>query len=265
MGNQIRADLYKLRKTTALTVVLIITMICSVAVAIFAYLIPRGSIAEDYRNIGFFFSDANVISILGAVLASVIICGDFENKTIAGAISSGVSRGSVIVSKAVAFFTGLSLIILPYIVVTGISLFSGSHFSLGDVAVGFTNVFSTSSGGNIGTAVFFKFLAVSVSLLIVYAGQLSLCVLLALIVRKPVLIVTVFYVLTVFLAAMTGIIRKSPVISKIYSFTPYGGNHSFLTLDSSAGDMLKAVLVSLAFIVLMLGITYAIFRKVEIK
>jgi|GEM_PF-4582436 len=56
-----------------------------------AYMISRGKIDDSMTRIGFMFGDASMISILGAVMAGVFICGDFDNKTINDAIANGCS------------------------------------------------------------------------------------------------------------------------------------------------------------------------------
>ncbi|MNW66520.1 hypothetical protein D3C74_449980 [compost metagenome] len=62
-----------------------------------------------------------------------------------------------------------------------------------------------------------------------------------------------------------GLAKNSAVFDRIFSCTPYGGNYTFLTLDSTAGDLIKAIGVSAAFIIVILAITFAIFRRSEMK
>ena len=69
MINLIRADLFKLRRTLTVKILLGIGTASALAMAVIAYLIPQGKLSESMTGIGFMFSDINVISILGAVLA----------------------------------------------------------------------------------------------------------------------------------------------------------------------------------------------------
>jgi ABC-2 type transport system permease protein len=108
-------------------------------------------------------------------------------------------------------------------------------------------------------------LAVMLTLALVYVAQLSLCVPLALIFKKPVIVNVVYYAFTLFCAQLYNLSGASVVFKNISSYTPYGGVHTFLTLESQAGDFGKTIIVSLVFIVAVMAVTYSVFRKSEIK
>jgi len=265
MLNLIRADLYKMRKSTALKLLFAITTVCAVTMVIFAYLIPQGKISEAYTGIGFLFSDINMMSILGAAVAGIFICGDFDNKTIHDAITSGCSRIDVICSKAISFFIAIILLLLPYAIITGIALLSGAKFGMSSVGVGFLHMLAIDSGTAFDVTVFFKMLAVMLTLILVYVAQLSLCVPFALLFKKPVVVIVVYYGFTILCAQLYGLRNASEVFKNISSYTPYGGTHTFLTLEAQAGDFGKTIIVSLVFITVMIAVTYSVFRKSEIK
>jgi len=265
MFNLIQADLFKMRKSSVIKILFGITTLCALAMVVMAYLIPQGKIGNEYTGIGFLFSDIDIMSILGAVIAGVFICGDFENKAIHNAITSGCSRRTVIVSKATVFFCALVFILLPYAIITGIALSTGAKFDMGAVSVGFLNILSKDSTMTFSVAMFLKMLATMLTLAIVYMAQLSICVPLALVLKKPVLVVAIYYAFSIFCGQLAGISSSSPVLNNIISCTPLGGNYSFVTLTSGVGDLLKAITVSLIFIMVMLAITFSIFRKMEIK
>lgn len=265
MFNLIRADLFKMYKSSAIKILFGITTLCAVLMTVIAYLIPQGKISDTYTGIGFLLSDIDMMAILGAAIASIFICGDFDNKTIHDAIASGCSRGAVIVSKAIVFFCGLGFILLPYAIVTGIALSTGSKFDMGSVSVGFLNMLTKESGIVFSASVLLKMLAVTLTLMIVYMAQLSLCVPLALVLKKPVLVVVIYYAFTLLCANLSGFRNSSEAFDKISSCIPYGGNYTFVTLSSGTGDFIKAIAVSVVFIIVMLAVTYSIFRKSEIK
>jgi len=265
MLNLIQADLFKMRKSSAIKILFGITTLCAIVMTVMAYLIPKGQISDEYIGMVFLISDIVMMGILGAVTASVFICGDFENKTIHDAIASGCSRGTVIVSKAIVFFCGVGFILLPYAIITGIALSTGSKFEMGTVSMGFLNMLTKESGLVFSTSVLLKMLAAAFTLILVYMAQLSVCVPLALMLKKPVLVVAIFYGFTIFCANLTGLRNSSETFDKIFSYTPYGGKYSFVTLSTEAGDFVKAIAVSLFFIIVILGVTYSVFRKSEIK
>jgi len=265
MYNLIRADLFKLRKSMAIKILFGITTVSAVIMAVMAYLIPQGKIDAKMTGVGFLFSDINMISILGAVIAGIFICGDFDNKTIHDAISNGCSRATVIVSKATVFCCSIAFILLPYAIITGIGLSTGSKFSMGTLAVGFLHLLTPEAGTVFYASQTGKLLAVMLTLMIVYASQLSVCVLLAFVLKKPVLVVAIYYVLTILCAQLQVLRGSTAVFDSIFACTPFGGNYTFVTLNSGTGDIFKAIFVSLMFMIVILAVTHAAFRKTEIK
>ncbi|MGB4659625.1 MAG: hypothetical protein WBI07_10615 [Mobilitalea sp.] len=265
MINLIQADLYKMRKSTAMKVLFAITTACAIIMTFFAYQIPKGNIPESYAGMGFLFSDINMMSILGAAVAGVFICGDFDNKTIHDAVASGCSRIAIICSKAITFFIAVLTLLIPYAVLTGISLLSGAEFGMSNVGVGFLHLLAIENGTVFDASLVLKMLAVMLTLAVVYVAQLSLCIPLALIFKKPVIVNVVYYAFTLFCAQINNLINASKVFKNISSYTPYGGIHTFLTLDTQAGDFGKTIIVSIVFTAAMIAVTYSVFRKSEIK
>jgi ABC-2 type transport system permease protein len=265
MLNLIQADLFKLRKSIAIKVLLAITTVSAALMAVIAYLIPLGKLNDSMTGIGFLFSDVNVMGILGGCVAGLYICGDFDNKTLQDAVANGYSRGAIIVSKAVLLGISLAVILLPYAVITVIFLSTGYEFSMGAVAVGFLNVLTSDWDTLLTAPQVLKMLAVFLTLIIVYVAQFSISVPLAFVLKKPILVVAICYGFSILSAQFVRLSESSPVFKNIISSTPYGGSHAFITLDSSAGDMFKAIAVSIIFMVVVLAFTYSIFRKAELK
>ncbi|MFF2910245.1 ABC transporter permease [Paenibacillus sp. NPDC057934] len=265
MLNLIRADVFKLMKSQAVKVLIGISAASAIITAVMAYLIPLGRIDTRMTGIEFMFSDMNMICILGAVIAGMIICGDFENKTIHNAISSGSRRYAIIVSKAAALAIALMLLLLPYAIVTVAGLGTGYKFDVGSVGIGFLHVLTAESGSGIGIAEIGKLAAIMLTLIIVYIAQLSLCVPLAFFLKKPVFVVAIYYGFSVLCAQLAGGSESPSVLSRIFSLTPYGNKHALMALETTAGDMVRTIGISLIFITLMLTVTYMAFRKSEIK
>lgn len=265
MLNLIQADLFKLRKSMSVKIILGITTISSVIMSIMAYQIQQGNINQSMVGIGFMFSDMNMMSILGAVIAGVFICGDFDNKSMNEAITNGYSRIVIIVSKSIVFSCAIGIILLPYAIITGIALSTGLEFSMGSVSLGFLNILTSESGTAVSTLEIWKLLAIMVTLIIVYVAQLSLCVPLAFTFKKPVFVIAFYNGFTILCAQLIGLTDSSKLLDNIYSSTPYGGNYTLLTLDTATGDIFKAICVSLFFISIMIAVTYSTFRRAEIK
>lgn len=265
MYNLIWADLFKLRKSLTIKILFVISTISAVTMSIMAYFIQQGKIDSSMTGIGFMFSDVNMMTILGAVIAGVLICGDFDNKTIRDAVASGSSRGTIIISKTVVFFCAIAFLLLPYALTTGIALGTGYKFSMGSIAIGFLNLLASESGTAFSSAGILKLLAVMLTLIVVYWAQLSICIPLALLLKKPVLVVAINYGFSILCAQLMSLRGRTALFDGIFASTPFGGEYAFITLDTSFGYILQTIAVSFIFMLVMLTITYCGFRKSEIK
>lgn len=265
MINLIRADLYKMRKSSTIKILFGITTICSLVMTYMAYMIQQGSMSEKYAGMAFLFSDVNIMSILGSVIAGVYICGDFDNKTIHDAISCGIKRGTVLISKAIVFLCGIVFILLPYAIVTAIAISTDSSFNVGAVSLGFLNVLTKDYGITFNGAMVVKMIAVMVTLIIVYLSQLSICVPIAIALKKPVLVVAIFYGISILSGQLSALKNSSKLFDFIFSCTPFDGKYGLVTMETNPSNLLKAIGVSVLFIIVMLAITYGAFRKSEIK
>lgn len=265
MLNLYLADLYKMRKSTAMKILLGIAVICAVAVVVMAYLIANGKIGRNLSGINFLFSDASMVSLLGAVIAGVLICGDFDNRSIHEAITNGNSRAAVVISKAASFSTALLAIILPYAIAIGIALGTGFKFNIGASSMGFMHLLQVEAGKSLAVSDIGSLLTVMLTLAIVYIGQLSVCVLFAILIRKPVVVIALSYVLSILSGQLQLLKGNSKVFDWIFACTPFGSNYGFVNLNSSSGDVIKAVVVSVLFTTVMLIIAYITFRRSEIK
>lgn len=265
MINLIRADLFKMRKSSTIKVLFTITTICSIIMTYMAYMIQQGNMPAQFAGMAFLFSDVNVISILGAVAAGVYICGDFENKTIHDAISCGIKRGTVLISKAIVFLCAIVFLLLPYVLVTAIGIITDSSFNVGAVALGFLNILTKDSGAAFTGAIFVKMIALMLTLIIVYLSQLSICVPIAIALKKPVLVVAIFYVISILSGQLSSLKNSSKLFDFLFACTPFDGKYALITLDTTPSNLLQAIGVSVLFLIAMLAITYGIFRKSEIK
>lgn len=264
MYNLIKSDLFKLRKSVAIKILLLITTITSIIMITMAYLIQHGKLSGS-TGIGFMFSDINVISILGAAVAGIIICGDFDNRTIHEAIANGNSRVQVVLSKAFTFWCGILIILLPYVIVTIASLITGYKFSMGKLSIGFLNIITTEAGRSLSSSQILKLLIIMIVLILSYAAQLSICIPFAISFKKSVIVIVVYYAITILNTNLSGLEKTSKGFKRIFQLTPYEAKYSIITLSTSANDILKVVIVSLIFIIVMLTITCLAFRKSEIK
>lgn len=265
MINMIRADIYKMFKSSAIKILIAITVVAAAALVIISNLIAEGKVNSEISGAVFLISDVSLLSILGGVAAGVFICNDFENKTIHEAIASGFGRAKVVISKAVAFFIGITVLLLPYVLVTGIAISSGKEYRLGNASLGFLHLLIEESGTVLSIGEIPKLFAVMLALTLILTAQLSICVFLSLILKKTVAVVGIYYGISITSGQLLGLAGKSELFDKIYSLTPFGGTYMLMTLEASTGEIIKAMLVSIGFTAVVLGLTCMVFRKKEIR
>ncbi|MGF7047657.1 ABC-2 type transport system permease protein [Paenibacillus sp. DS2015] len=267
MFNLMKADLYKLRKSTAIQIFLGIMCLSAVLVTVISYLLAQGRLGMEISGTASLLSDAAMVSIIGSIIAGIFICGDFENKTIHNAVLCGTGRGTVMVAKALVYFFVIALMVLPYSVITGIAFCTGYEFGTPFVASVFLDILANESGLQVTLPLIVKLCAIMLTMMIVYAAQLSICVLLAFVLKKkPVLVVGIGVIVSMLLAQATLLKESYPSWGTVFSYTPFAiGYPPLMTLDAAPSDFIKAILVSLVFIAIMLAITYITFRRTELK
>lgn len=263
MYNLICADLYKLRKALAMKILFLIMLFAAIGMSIIAYLVGKGQLSSSMTGIGFLLSDVHMISLIGAAAAGMFICGDFDNRTIHDAIANGYSRGEILYSKALVFLLASMFLLLPYFAATLIAIGTGANFSMDSASLGFLHLITANvslASSSIG-----KLIVLMLTLLIVYAAQLSICIPMALGFKRPVVVIIFYYAFTLLSAQLGSLKASSKSLGDIFSLTPYEWGYSLINLNTSSSYILQDILVSLIFIFVMLAVTYFIFRKSEIK
>lgn len=262
MINLIHSDLYKLKKTRTLWILLTISLISSILMMVISQGIHSGKIVSELADVGFLFSDINVINILSGVLAAVFICGSFKDKTFHQGVSSGKSSFSMILSKSFVFFIIVSVILLPYVIVTFIGASSSSGFILnGATEAGFMNILKSLSSSS---SDILKLSMMVFSTVIMYLAQVSISIPLALTFKKPSTVIGVNYGLSMCLGNLSRLREVSPLFKTVYDLTPFGGEYPFMAQSTAPNIMLKSIFASLLFIFIILSICLWKSRRMEI-
>lgn len=265
MYNLIKADLFKLRRSMAIKILLLITTVSSIIMTIIAYMVQQGKLNVSSTNIGFLFSDANMMGILCGALAAIFICNDFDNRTIHEAIVDGNSREKVVASKTVILCLSSLIILLPYIIITGIAISTGNKFNMGVTSVGFLKLLTAEGGRAISVSQVCKMIAIMFAISASYAARASVCIPLAIALKKPSIVVPAYYGITIFLARLSSLEANSKLLKNILECTPFSGKYSLMTLNTGESDIIRAIILSLLLIALITAITGFAFRKSEIK
>ena len=236
-------------------------------VAVVSYLMAQGKVGFELSGPISGLTDIMMVAIVGPFLAGVYICGDFDNKTINDAISScGRSRGAVgAPAKSVVYYLLVMLMLVPYAVVTVIAVAIGAEFSEPFANSVFLSILANSSGLDFSAVVFGKMLVIMLVMMIAYAAEMSVCVLLAFLLRRSSLVIFIGFGAILVLQILGGIGTKFEIVENILSYTPFSVGSASLTMDAETNVILKAFGVSLLFVSWLMSITNGTFRKSEIK
>lgn len=253
MYNLLRCELFKLRKSRSFLLILGLVVAYSVVMSILTYSsVQYGSGSEAVQGIDMYFEQLSnylLIAVAGSLIATTYVCRDFDNKTIQDSIACGCSRSSIILSKSMVYFLTVSVITLI------VPIISSAVIS---TAYGFGMQFSTAS--------ILKLAAITLTTAFAYSACLSPCIPLSFLSRKPVVVLAGgIFILFLGISFLKDAAQMEPAISSILSFTPYGACDALFTLDAAAGDFLKTIIVSIAFMAIILAATCMIFRKSEVK
>ena len=260
MINLIHAEFYKYRKSLALKICLLITTICAVLLGVLSNGIAKGTIDMAANSLSG-LSDIFIMSVLGALMAGLAICGDFESKNIHDAISCG--RRNIVISKSIGFCFIIALLVLPYAIVGLIGFISQGDFQSTISYSTYLSIMSNASDLPVNGQNIAKSIEVILISIVLYAARLSFCIPLAFKVKKSVVVTVVAVVLGFLCDFFVNLLSKVPVLDTIVEYTPF--SYPMLTMEMGQGQLIKILFVSIGFIGLMVLLTNVLFKKDEIK
>ncbi|MER1999508.1 MAG: hypothetical protein ABS882_07015 [Lysinibacillus sp.] len=254
MYNLVMSNMYKGMKSRTVRTLLIVSTLFAAVTIFLSNLVASGKASAEIANLTFLFSDASMLAILGAMLATALIGSEFESKLFHHTIIAGYTRLQIVIGKAITYWLFLVVIISPYTLFNALAIVLDWSIDLEMPTAGY--MFISTMDETVGAR-----LLLLVVMTAIYVGQLSLAILLAFTLKRAMLIIPVFYIVSA-LTAQVSLYRESlPVLNDILSVTPFSGKFISLSID----DSVQAILVSLLFMVIIVAFTYVTFRKVEIK
>lgn len=256
----IQADLFKIRKSSLIKILLLLSVISAIMMYLAANLLAKGDLTlANGVQLASFFSDPQMISLLGCVTAGVFITSDFENKAIEHAISSGKGRLSIVSSKMTALALILLWLMLPYFVFNVACQLLDQEF-LAFLQTPLLHLAAQSSSLSASDAG--KLVLIFLTILLQTIAQLSITLPIIFLLRKPVLVMAVSYFLQLLLGPLASLNQQTKAIM---SYTPFGLDGTKLTMTAKSAVFVEYMGISLLFILFMIIIAYLIFRKAEVK
>jgi ABC-2 type transport system permease protein len=256
MFNLIKCEMFKLRKSMPLKILFLLMFGLSIVTSLSSLSYVDSPLAEEMgvalNGYDAFFSslrDLPTIAMIGIIVIGFIICNDFENRTIQTEISAGHSRAAILFSKIISLSIAYFVVYLPYPL--GRAIFQG-------VLIKFASL--------VTAGMFIKMLAAFVSIILVGLALDSIIILLAFILRKSILVMGIgllFVVLGGTAIMSFGV--SNPAFGALLEKTPVGLFKALAIANYEPSALLQATIISLFCIGCVLCVTYALFRKAELK
>lgn len=260
MKSIIQADLFKIRKSRMVKVLMSISFVSAVILMVMSHLFAAGELelgsAVQFAS---FFSDPQMIALLGCITAGMLLSTDFENKAIEHAVAGGKSRLSIIMSKLTVFSLIIFLLLLPYLALSAIGGVMDTDF-MAFLAAPLLNLMANTkavTGEAIG-----KMLFLLLTLAIQSIAQLSIALPVVFALKRPVFVVSCTYFLILLLGPLASLNEK---ISDVMKFTPFGFDIAELSLQGDIGTMAGYIGISAVFIAVMGLAAYMLFRRADVK
>lgn len=266
MLDLLRAWFYKIRHTTLIYLSFILVSVCTVLFVVVANRIATGELAASAGQAASLLTDVIISSsIFGPLVAANFLCKEFSSRDIHVAIRRKNGRMSYVVSKALALIFVEFIVILPYVLMTIIPYVLEWKFQTPFVSSQFLLMLYQHSAGLVENDTIAALILRLLLIILVFAAQTSISLPFAFAIKKPVLVTAVCMVVPFILNAVTGLGKNNKVIEAVFRYTPFNPKASFITFETESGDLWIALVSSIAFIAVMSGLAYLIFRKAEIK
>lgn len=257
MHNTIRCELFKLFRSKTFWITFAVMAVLGVVMIPYAVSSSRiyieAGMEDQVNGVSDFLSclsDFSLVMVIGAILAGNFICGDFENRLMQSGISAGSSRLILLLGKSAVYFLAVLIVSIPY------PLISLIHMS---IRYGFGTAVTISS--------VLKLLAIFIGSAITNMALLGFCILLSFWLQKSGVVIGVgIAVLLIGGSLLFSAADMSPTIAKIVEYTPFGlGQAITAAIDVTAWELIRVLVISFIYIAILLGTSYGIFRKAELK
>lgn len=249
-------DAYKMWRSKVVKILLALAVVSAGLMVYFAHQIAEGKLNEGNSLIAF-FSDMQIFSLLGSIIMGLFFCNDFEEKIVENAISSGQKRWNIVFSKIISLLFLSCLFAAPYIGAILLMKFLDLPLVVYLPTPFFSLVELVRSTANIGRA-----LILCGSIIVVYTAQLSIGLPILFGLKKPVLVMSLNYILLGLLGTM---LNSNDALKDLIAWTPYGIDFQQLVNNWKLTTILQNLAVSFFFMVCMVVISFVIFKKAEVK
>lgn len=260
MMDLLKADFFKARHSLVLFILFFFACFSSAVMFGCGHIVAEDAGKSSILQFASFFSDPQMISLLGCIFVGIYLCRDFDEKVIEQAIGSGKRRGQIIANKLVLLILFIFLLYLPYV--------AGSIF----LSANSTPVVAFLQTIPLKIAAENSSLQLSVETLaalgklfftsgFTMVAQLAITIPIVFLLKRSVSVLASSYLLLILLGPVASLNDSA---QKVLSFTPFYMDTEQLTWAISNEFFFARVLVNVCFIIVMLGVSWLVFRRSEL-
>lgn len=261
MKNLFCATIYRMKKTTGVKVAVGLTAVAATLYYVLAFMLSEGKFEMSQAGSITGLGDPMIIWLFGSLMVGLLVGSDFENKTIHGAIKYG--RKQIVANFMLVFAIFTVIMVLPYTIgsIVCIALDIGMNGAQATVVSAYMgNILEWDNEASVG-----KLVLSYISYAIVYIGQLSICVPVAIKLKKTIVVTAFGFFFGMITALLSTLASKVEILDNIYGLTPYSYTIEKVGLGASVSDMLMGILVGLLFTGIMGILSWCLFRKADVK
>lgn len=260
MKNLVKATCYRMIKSNGVRISYLLTALAAASYYVLVHQIAAGSLSAANAGSVTGLGDPMVLWLFGPLVTGLLICLDFENRTIHGAMCYG--RGKILLHYMVVYTAAILLLTLPYLlgslfcIIRDVNMTGAEGITL---SVYMDNVFRA------GTVSAGKLAMSYLSWVFVYVGQISICIPIAIKTRKTIVVTAFGFFFGMLTALLAALAEKSAPLDAIYGITPYAYTFTEINAEASYAKLFCVIVVSVVYMGVMGAVAYLLFRKAEIK
>ncbi len=256
MNRLLKSEMSKLTRARPLHLIALLMLVLSVVTSLSCLSYVNSPKAEELEIVFYgydaFFSslkDTPTISVLAALAISIVVCGDFENRTTQLKIVVGYHRAPIFFSKLIAAAAADVILLLPYVL---------GRTVLQSVLLGFGHPFTLEAAANMAAA-FFAAVLTGIAIN-------GITFILAFLLRKTVLVVAAGFCLVLLGGnALVSFGVSTPWFGRLLANTPLGLLRAMDAAAYAPAMVGKAFGISMVWIAAFALLTCRIFQKAELK
>ena len=260
MINQLRGDLYAIRHSGPVLICLAASLLAAALYTVLQHSLAAGDLGPEAASGVQVLSDVLMVSLMGPLLFGALVAQPFETKSVHNSLLAS-GRGAFVGAKTLITAAAVTALSLPYGIATLIGLATGAQFAPA-VPTSFSQMLA--SGVELTGSEVRSVLAVTVTAAVLLTAKLAVCLPLAFRLRRPLVVMAIGFVWG-FLADLIGTTAADvDGLAPLVRLTPFSSEH-LPSLESTGGELLGTVAVSLVFIALMGLLAWLLFRRADVK